>query len=48
MAGGDDIHVPRPSDGASEYADRLEGLIAPSMPDDGETPVPGQDPLGES
>jgi hypothetical protein len=50
VAGGNDIHVPRPSDGADEYASRLERLIAPgssSIPEEeGETP--SADPLGES
>jgi hypothetical protein len=47
VAGGDDIHVPRPSEDASDYADRLEQLIAP-RPADEEAAEPPQDPLSES
>jgi len=50
VAGGDDIHVPRPSEDADECADRLERLIAPgpSGGADGGSATPPQDPLGES
>lgn len=50
VAGGDDIHVPRPSDDADEYASRLERLIAPGSAgvSDEKSNTPPQDPLGES
>ena len=48
VAGGDDIHVPRPSDRADEYASRLERLISPSAPGGAETATPPENPFGES
>ncbi len=46
VAGGDDIHVPRPSGNAGDYAERLERLVAPGSG----TPATetAQNPLGES
>ena len=48
VAGDDDIHLPRPSDDATEYADRLETLIAPGDPGDDRTVTPPSDLFGES
>jgi hypothetical protein len=48
VAGGDDIHVSRPSERADEYANRLEQLISPSAPDGAETDTPPENPFGES
>ena len=49
VAGDDDIHVPRPDERASEYADRLEALVSPSTPDaDTDASGNARDPLRES
>ncbi|MEF8785803.1 MAG: hypothetical protein V5A45_07705 [Haloarculaceae archaeon] len=48
VAGGDDIHVPRPSEHAGDYAERLERLVAPGNPGGNSATETAQNPLGES
>jgi len=48
VAGGDDIHVPRPSENAGDYADRLEQLVAPRPSEENTAAEASRDPLGES
>ncbi|WP_340099990.1 hypothetical protein [Salinibaculum salinum] len=48
VAGGDNIHVPRPSENAGDYAERLEQLVAPGSPVEKSGTETAQNPLGES
>lgn len=48
VAGGDDIHVPRPSENAGDYAERLEQLVSPGNPGGTADTEPPADPLDES
>lgn len=47
VAGGDDIHVPRPSENAGDYATHLERLVSPGNPGGKPTAETTQNPLGE-